>query len=550
MPRPVSALLLAIASAALGVLLLARLGYPLLWQDEGETAMFASRVLEFGYPKVHDGHNVVYEFGANVAVGVKESIDAYIGKTWGDFYFAAPGVWWAQGVDDVYERTWRLRLPFALAGAAGLAVLLWGALAWVPRPLRVAFSAAFIALNATSISLLLHLRELRYYPLLVLVLGAMLALHGRQLHGAGRRPRGYGILQFLLSVALFQIFYVGWFATTGLLVVDAALSLHRRAAGRGELVHTLAPHALGSAAAVPALIFFETFGVASAFASDVGLSVAGYLANLVLVGSHFLQHELLLPALLARGAVAYGARRAPEAARPAGAAIPPRLLLFTLGYAAVGCLNPLVYERYFVVLGPLLTLSFLLDGSALLELAPALLRGRPRSTARRIAFAALLGVALVPLVQRIPAVRGRVLEIVTPVRGPIDFAVEYLRARYPDPSALIVATNYEAHPLMYYLGSRVIVGLSRNNIAEERGLTPDVVIPRRAWPRGLPELRRFLARGEYREQRLPVLDTHYNNIPSLTASPATPDPHRFETPAAGPESPGRLRIYQRVDGPL
>jgi hypothetical protein len=145
-------------------------------------------------------------------------------------------------------------------------------------------------------------------------------------------------------------------------------------------------------------------------------------------------------------------------------------------------------------------------------------------------------------------VAGRLAEIATPVRGPIDFAVEHLRERYPDPSALVVATNYEAHPLMYYLGSHVIVGLARNNIAAERSLSPDVVLPRRAWPRALPELRRFLARDRYEEQRLPVLDTHYNGNPALSASAVAPDPHRFVTAEVAPDSPGALRIFHRVDG--
>lgn len=540
------ALACALAIASLGVMLFARLGHPLLWQDEGETAMYASRILEFGYPKVHDGRNVVYEFGANVAVGVKESVDAYIGKTWGDFYFAVPGVWWAEGVDDVYARTWRLRLPFAAAGALGLGVLLWGVLPWVPGSRRLAFAAAYAGLCATSISLLLHLRELRYYALLVLVVGAMLALHARWVHGRAGRPWAYGTLQTLLSVALFQVFYVGWFATTALLVADALFSLGRggAASDRARLARAILPHGIGVLAAIPALVFFETFDVASSFARDVGISLGGYLTNATRVLAHFLRHEQLLPALCVRAALWLVARRTSwsDGASP----IPPRLLLFALGYAALGCLNPLIYERYFVVLSPVLTLAFLLDASALLDLATRGLATRPEPSARRLVLAALLGLALLPVAFRSPALLGRVSELVTPVRGPVDFAVEHLRARYPDPAGLVIATNYEAHPLMFYLGSRVIVGLALNNIAEERALSPDVVIPRRAWRRNLPELRRFLARSEYREEGLPVLDVHYNNNPGLTASPAAPDPHRFATPIAAPGTPGQLRVFHRV----
>jgi len=529
-------------------MLFARLGHPLLWQDEGETAMFARRILEFGYPKVHDGRNVVYEFGANVAAGIDEASDAYIGKTWGDFYFAVPGVWWAQGVEDDHVRTARLRLPFALAGAGGLGLLLWGVLPWVPAGRRVGFAAAYAALTATSISLLLHLRELRYYPLLVLVLGAVLALHGRRIHARDLGWRPYAVLQSLAAIALFHVFYVGWFAATLLLAVDVAVVSRRVDGSRLRfLVRGLAPHAVGALAAVPALVFFETFGVASGFARDVGISVAGYLAGVGQVALHFLHHEQLVPALGARAAVAWLqvlARRREGRVMPT--AIAPRLLLFALGYTAVGCLNPLVYERYFVVLSPLLTLSFLLDASALLDLAPRLLPGRPAAAVRGAALAAAALLALVPVGLGWTEIAGRLAEIRDPVRGPVDFVVAHLRERYPDPSALVIATNYEAHPLMYYLDSRVIVGLVGNNIAEERALTPDVVIPRRAWPRSLSELRRFLARAAYREERLPVLDTHYNNIPALSASATTPDPHRFTTPVAAQDSDGRLRVYHRL----
>ena len=129
----------------------------------------------------------------------------------------------------------------------------------------------------------------------------------------------------------------------------------------------------------------------------------------------------------------------------------------------------------------------------------------------------------------------------------MDFVVEHLRERYPDPSQLVIATNYEAHPLMFHLGSRVIVGLAGNDLVAERELVPDVVIPRRRWPRRLPELARFLRRGEYEEVVLPVQDVHYNDIPSLSRWPSTPDPHRFETPLAGRPREPAARV--RAGGP-
>ena len=522
-------------------MLFGRLAHPLLWQDEGETAMFATRVLEYGYPKVHGARNVVYEFGSNVAIGVDEATDAYIGKTWGDFYFAVPGLVWARGAGDPYTRTFRLRLPFALAGAVGLAVMLWGVLPAVAPRRRVGFAAAFAALCSVSISLLLHLREVRYYPLLVLVLGALLALHLRRRLASPERWRLHAVAAGSLSLLLFQVFHLAWFAATALLVADAAHGVWRAPAGGGDrarrLARELLPHAIGALLALPWIVFLETFQVARGFAEHVGVSVAGYLANAGSVLAHFARHELLLPAAGCRAAVAWRRRSAAAAPTPAGR-VSARLLGFAAGYAVIGCVNPLVYERYFVVLSPLVTLAFLLDAHALVEAAR-----RPRRGA--LALAVLVAAALLP---RATAVAGRLAELREPVRGPLDFAVAHLRERYPDPSTLVIATNYEAHPLMYYLGSHVIVGLSGNNLARERDLVPDVVIPRRSWPRTLPQLRRYLARARYREEPLPVADTRYNNIPALSASPATPDPHFFRTPAAGPADPERLRVYHLQTG--
>lgn len=97
---------------------------------------------------------------------------------------------------------------------------------------------------------------------------------------------------------------------------------------------------------------------------------------------------------------------------------------------------------------------------------------------------------------------------------------------------------------MYYLGSHVIVGLSLNNLANERGLEPDVVVPRRRWPRSFMALHPFLQQGKWETQRLPVRDVHHNNIPALSASPFVPAPHRFTTPTTD-EPSEQLVLYWR-----
>jgi hypothetical protein len=540
-------LLCAAAVALFAGTLLRHLSTPLLWQDEGETAMFATHILEAGYPKVHGPRNVLYEFGPSRSVGVAASRDAYLGKTWGDFYFAVPGVWWARGADDPYARTFRVRLPFALAGLAGVGVWLWGALPALPRERRRSFAAAYAALCFFSISLVLHLREARYYPLLVLVLGALAALHLRGVVLGALAWRRYAVATALCGALLFHVFFAALFPALAFCAADAAHAAWRGEPGRARarrLARALLPHATALLLCVPALWFFDTFEVASRFAAEQGASPAAWASNLRGVIAHFLRQEWLGAALLARAAAAALARRAPDparaATRPARAAA-ARLLVFAAGYAAFVCLDPLVYERYFVALSPAVALACLLDVFACAEL----LRAAPRG-ARRAAALGLAAVVAATLALRREAIAGRMAELREPVRGPVDLVVAHLRERYEDPAALLVATNYDAHPLMFYLGSRVIVGLALGDIERERELEPDVVIPRRRWPRSLAALRPFLARGRWREERLPVLDTHYNNVPSVTPTAATPDPHRFRSPAAAPDHPQSLRVYHRV----
>ena len=542
----VESLLCAAALALFAGMLLPGLSSPLFWHDEGDTAMFATRILEVGYPKVHGPRNVLYEFGAPLAVGVKESQDAYIGKPWGDYYFAVPGVWWARGSDDPHVRTFRVRLPFALAGALGVGAWLWGVLPALPPRRRALFAASYFALSAVSISLLLHLREARYYPLLVLALGALVAVHLRAVVLHASAARRDAVATALLLPILFQVFPVAWFPALGWCAADAAREAWRagHAPGRTERrVRALVPHAVGALLTLPALLYFETFGVASRFAEAQDAGVARWLSNAGAVLAHFVRHEWLVAAIVARAAAAAFARRASPAAREAtraSSAVASRLCTFAAAYAAFGCIDPLVYERYFVALSPALTLSFLLDAFS----CASLLEEAPRGL-RRAAAAALALLVAGTLAARRGEIAGHVAELRTPVQGPLDFAVESLRERYPDPSTLLIATNYEAQPLMFYLGGRVIVGLAGGDLARERALEPDIVIPRRRWPRSLAELRGFLARARWDEERLPVLDTHYNQVPSLTPSAATPDPHRFETPVSDPEAPHSLRIFHR-----
>src|SRR5206468_2207036 len=111
-PRALFALATAVHSV-FAALIFARLGQPLLWEDEAETAMHGRNVLEYGVPKMHVGHNIVYGAPLPLALGRNEALDAYVGSPWGQYFFAAPAVAWSEGARDLAARTWRMRLLLA-----------------------------------------------------------------------------------------------------------------------------------------------------------------------------------------------------------------------------------------------------------------------------------------------------------------------------------------------------------------------------------------------------------------------------------------------------
>ncbi|MBW2695166.1 MAG: hypothetical protein JRE70_01750, partial [Deltaproteobacteria bacterium] len=181
--RPALRVTLSLMLIVFGTLQLKHLSHPLLWQDEGETAMFGRRVLEFGYPKVSDGRNVVYGMGLPLEVAVDEENDAYIGSLWGQYYFAALGVALSDAVEDSGWQTALVRLPFVLAGLIGLLLVLLSVQPLLAPGRSGLWPAAiaYLVRLSVSTSLILHLREARYYPLVVLLLGGIVFVHQRML---------------------------------------------------------------------------------------------------------------------------------------------------------------------------------------------------------------------------------------------------------------------------------------------------------------------------------------------------------------------------------
>src|SRR5437762_1893727 len=89
------------------------ISYPLIWNDESESTMMATRVIEYGYPKVNDGKNKI--FAPDIPgsdIGYNKKLDACTYITWGNYYFATIGVMLANHVEDMYAKTALIRIPY------------------------------------------------------------------------------------------------------------------------------------------------------------------------------------------------------------------------------------------------------------------------------------------------------------------------------------------------------------------------------------------------------------------------------------------------------
>src|SRR4030066_475713 len=141
--------------------------YPLMWGDEAETALYARRILTYGYPKVHDGKNTLDQHRVPGDVGVNKKYDLYTIEMWGQYYFGAIGEYFAQQTSDFYLKTTILRSSFAIMGILGIFTLpMLFFLLFEKKTRKIIFALLFyVIIQLFSISLILHIREVRSYSL-------------------------------------------------------------------------------------------------------------------------------------------------------------------------------------------------------------------------------------------------------------------------------------------------------------------------------------------------------------------------------------------------
>ena len=544
------------------VSLFKHISYPLLWNDEGDTAMFANRVVEYGYPKVHDGKNVLYVHFIDMQLGVNEH-DMFTADPLLCYYWAAPGAWLAKGTEDIYMKTLLMRAPFAATGLLGMIILaLAGALLFEKgRPRRLLFYALFFLFGVLSVSLALHLREARYYSPVMLLSACILYvfIKHRLLGRLGFKT--YAAVSVSMLFFMFNAFYPTYAAFMGAVGLYEFIELIKRmraSKGPGRAfalpgmkdLKPFVPLLASVLTIIPLVLYFRFMEVARAASAIYKFRPEIYIDHVATVIGYFARFEFLFLALFIKAALAFLMVRgrlsgtAPIESVAEKVRVSNFLSLFFAVHVLVTAINPLtMFTRYFVVLIPVLALILLLDAFSVFEILGS---SSQESVNKRRQRAFVLAAAAIFIVNGLVAnktedLKGRFYELTNQYKGPLDFIVPYVKENYPKTEELVIAANYEEASLMYYLGSKVVVGYTGNNIWEDLKETPDLIIDRRFWfsARDAYAYQTFTQKANYEAVTLPVKDYAVNNIPELNYKLI---PHLYSTPLTDNDEK-RMRIY-------
>lgn len=133
------------------ILIFTKLGDAYLWADEAQTAELSANTLEFGYPSVWDGKNLISH-----SEGDFNSDYVHTATPWLQFYICAASM-------KLFGKTnFAVRFPFAVLGVISI-FMVWRLALLIYRKKSL---ADFIAIIATlNVPFLLYSRQCRYYAL-------------------------------------------------------------------------------------------------------------------------------------------------------------------------------------------------------------------------------------------------------------------------------------------------------------------------------------------------------------------------------------------------
>lgn len=530
--------------------------YPLLWNDEADTAMFATRIIKFGYPKVHDGKNVLYQNpAATQDLAINKQFDAGIETDWLQYYIASLALLFFRITNNIYIKTAILRTPFAIIGAIGVAIM---AVSTIPlfkkRANKLLFLNLFIFFELLSVSLVLHLREMRYYSLVIFSISCIIFVYIRYHVSKTLSYSLYAKLLIILSLLLLVSSRTAFFATIFFLSMHAGIQVimnifrhHplQKSYLRQVFPKTLFPIITITIISIPYLLFFRTFYFAKLMSNFFGFNTSLYFSHTLHILHFFNASNSLLLELMLKGLILLlwlkrnTAVISDKIARKLQSSL--ILSLFFIIYVLTMARVPYyMFTRYFIVLQPILTTIFLLDIFIAFEMIYSFYNP-PKAKTYSVILLIFIAwqISLGTYLNR-QLLSGHIYELLNQYKGPLDYVIPYIKQNFKHPDKLVIATNYEEFSYMFYLGSKVTIGYVGNNLEEDLKVQPDIIIYRQGWGTNPEIFNYFLRKEKYKVVSFPVYNYPLNNIPEFNFAIS----HLFKTKLATNEEE-KLRIFVR-----
>ena len=511
------------------------ISYPLLWNGEAETAMGSQRVINYGYLKVHNGINSIYVPENPMWLGYREKYDASAASVWGNYYFGAIGVKLAEFTQDVYQKTALIRLPFAIAAIIGLVIFAYAFSGFfnTTNSFRI-FFASFLFLELLSVNLLLHIRQARYYSLIILATACFFYVFASFHFYRKYSRRKYLTLLLLLLLVSFNISYLTYvsiFVTVGLYQCISYLNFRWKLVrfvqpcSFKELLILTSPLYLSALLLIPELVFYQFFENASAasryYHSDL-MAYVNHLRGLLAVLCKF----DLLPAMIIvkifREGYYYFVKKN-KLSLSENTKMLEAMEFFMLIFLAVlpvfAGRMPWLYTRYFIVLQPVIVLILLSNVFIILGYE-AVLPQRKFFNSIRLSFLPLACfICLSDIALSENHFSDYIYQLSHPLKGPLDYYIPAIKEKFPHTENIVLATNYEEFSYEYYLGCNVIIGYGNKfrpiSEKELQQYSPDVMIIRPFWKQSLMPYQYYLQHGNYQKVVFPVADRPVNDLPEM-----------------------------------
>jgi len=350
----------------------------------------------------------------------------------------------------------------------------------------------------------------------------------------------YNILIVLLLLLLFNVFIPVFFIFLIVIGLYEFLDFLKEKKIKTFIINIL-PLIITSVLIIPFLIFFKTFDISRESAKYV--NTHPHFEQIVTVLSFFIKYEYLYLVLFVKlfliGLWFYLKKlKNLDFEQKTNDLLKIRisnfLSLFFIIYVIVIAKIPLsfIFERYFIVLQPVLIIILLLDSFTVFELLPQIKNfGLRISYIKMVLFVAIISIFILNSMNKIESVKGHVYELFHQYKGPLDFVIPYINSKYENTEKLIIATNYEEYSYMYYFDCKTIVGFLTNNLEEDLKLTPDIIIFRKIRADKITQVlfSTFFKKNRYEKVSFPFFDYPVNNIPELRDKFL---PHLFKTKIA------------------